>query len=336
MLSEGVTDLVAPRSPFRPTRLYSQNMAMDPDVQTLLRMMKERSDPVHVLTPETARAQQRKRTTWANGDPEPIAEVVDRSVPGPLGPIPVRVYTPVETGAPLPVLAFFHGGGWVTCDLDSHDVLCRAIARRGECVVVSVDYPLAPEHKFPAGLDACWAVTQWLSKNAAEFGADSGRIAVGGDSAGGNLAAAVALRARSAGLPLALQLLLYPSVDYRLDSPPDDETASAYGLTLDGLRFYYDHYLNDPAEAFNPEVSPTHAPDLSGSAPAYVVSCELDPLRPEIEDYAGRLRDAGVPVTSQRYLGEIHGFIRATGVIKRSWEALDAIGVALRAAFRTL
>jgi acetyl esterase len=308
-------------------------MPMDPDAQALLRMMAERSQPVHELNPETARAQQRLRTSWANGEPEDVADVYDRTVPGPAGPIGVRVYVPTVTDQPLPVLAFFHGGGWVTCDLDSHDVLCRAIANRGECLVVSVDYPLAPEHKFPAGLDACWAVTSWLAENAGELGGDPRRIAVGGDSAGGNLAAVVALRARSAGLPLALQLLLYPSVDYRLDSPPDDETASAFGLTLDGLRFYYEHYLDDPADALNPEVSPFHAPDLAGSAPAYVVSCELDPLRPEIEGYARRLLEAGVPVSARRYLGEIHGFVRATAVIKQSWVALDEIGRELRSAF---
>lgn len=308
-------------------------MPMDPDAQSLLAMMAERGAPVHELTPSTAREQQRLRTSWANGTPEPIAQVYDRSVPGPSGPVGVRVYVPRETDELLPVLTFFHGGGWVTCDLDSHEVMCCALARRGDCIVVSVDYPLAPEHPFPAGLDACWAVTTFLAEHAEEVGGDHRRLAVGGDSAGGNLAAVVALRARAAGLPLALQVLLHPSTDYRLDAPPDDRTASAYGLTLDGLRFYYAHYLGETGDPFDPEVSPFHAPDLTGSAPAYVVSCELDPLRPEIEDYATRLLEAGVPVTSRRYLGQIHGFVRATGVIRRSWEALDDIGHALRSAF---
>ncbi|GAA1544933.1 alpha/beta hydrolase [Nocardioides humi] len=306
---------------------------MDPDAQALLTMMAERGAPVHELTPSAAREQQRLRTSWANGTPERITEVGDRTVPGSDGPIGIRVYRPRATDDALPVLAFFHGGGWVTCDLDSHEVLCRALANRGDCVVVSVDYPLAPEHPFPAGLEACWSVVTWLSENASELGADSRRIAVGGDSAGGNLAAVVALRARDAGLRLALQLLIYPSTDYRLDTPPDEQTASEYGLTLDGLRFYYGHYLTDPADVLNPEVSPFRAPDLTGSAPAYVVSCELDPLRPEIEGYAARLVEAGVPVTSRRYLGQIHGFVRATAVIKDSWVALDEMGHALRAAF---
>ncbi len=308
-------------------------MPINPDAQTLLTMMSERTTPVHELTPESAREQQRQRSLWANGPAEQIAKVYDRTVPGTTGPIGVRVYVPELTDEPLPLVAFFHGGGWVTCDLDSHDVLCSAIAKRARSVVVSVDYPLAPEHKFPAGVDACWEVTTWLAEHGAEVGGDPARLAVGGDSAGGNLAAVVSLRARAQGLPLAMQLLLYPSVDYRLDQPVDPDTGSAYGLTLDGLRFYYKHYLNSAEDALNPEVSPFHAPDLSGSAPAYVVSCELDPLRPEIEGYAARLHEAGVPVSSRRYLGQIHGFVRATGVIKESWEALDEIGLALRAAF---
>ena len=308
-------------------------MPIDPDAQALLTMMSERTRPVHMLTPETARDQQRQRSSWANGAAEPIAKVYDRTVPGPDRPVTVRVYIPELTDERLPVLAFFHGGGWVTCDLDSHDVLCRAIAKRADCLVVSVDYPLAPEHKFPAGLDACWAVTVWLAEHGAEIGGDPSRLAVGGDSAGGNLAAVVGMRARSQGLHLALQLLLYPSVDYRLDSPSDPHTGSAYGLTLEGLRFYYQHYLHSVADAIDPEVSPFRAHDLSGSAPAYIVSCEFDPLRTEIEDYADRLLEAGVPVCSRRYLGQIHGFIRATGVIKEAWSALDEIGGALRSAF---
>ena len=310
-------------------------MPLNPDARTLLTMMAQRSSPVHELTPQTARDQQRRRSTWANGEPEPVARVFERSLPVGGDPATVRVYVPEISDGLLPMLAFFHGGGWVTCDLDSHDVLCRALALRAGCIVVAVDYPLAPEHKFPAGLDVCWGATTWLAEHGAELGGDPRRLAVCGDSAGGNLAAVVALRARTAGLRLALQVLLYPSVDYRLDDVPDAGVADGYGLTIDGLRFYYENYLRTPADARDPEVSPYLAPDLSGVAPAYVVSCEFDPIRPEIEQYAGRLVEAGVPVHAHRYLGQIHGFIRATAVIGEAWDALDDIGRALRVAFDT-
>jgi acetyl esterase len=312
----------------------TEPMPLNDDARTYLDMAAARSRPVHNATPAQAREQQRARSTWANGTPEPIARVYDRDVPGPDAPIPVRVYVPVLTDAHMPVLAFFHGGGWVTGDLDTHDVLCRALAIRSRSIVVAVDYPLAPEHRFPAGLDACWAVTRWLGEHAAELGGDPSRLAIGGDSAGGNLAAVVALRARQHGGPhLALQILLYPSTDYRLDQPADTLLSTAYGLTVDGLRFYYTHYLRTPADALDPEVSPIRARDLSGLAPAYVVTTEFDPLREQGEAYAARLLASGVPVTSCQYPGQIHGFIRATGVIREAWEAIEDIAAALRIAF---
>lgn len=309
-------------------------MPLNPDAQRYLDIAASRARPVQAMTPAAAREQQTERTAWANGSPESVARVYDREVPGRAGSITVRVYHPVVTEKLVPLVVFFHGGGWVACDLDTHDALCRAITNRAGSIVVSVAYPLAPEHKFPAGLDACWDVTCWLVEHGGEIGGDPALLAVCGDSAGATLAAAVALRARLHGSPrLALQVLLYPSTDYRLDSPTNPEYGSGYGLTVAALRAYYGQYLENMDLVTHPEVSPLHAPDLTGSAPAYITTNELDLLCAEGEDFAARLIAAGVPVQSRRYLGQIHGFIRATGVIQEAWEALDDIGGALQAAF---
>ena len=218
----------------------------------------------------------------------------------------------------------------MTCDLDSHDTMCRALARRADCIVVSVDYPLAPEHPFPEGLDACWDVTTWLSRNGGDFGGDPLRLAVGGDSAGGNFAAVIALRAREAHIALSMQLLLYPILDFRLDLPADARVPITHGLSAEALHFYYRNYVPDGVDAHDPQISPFRASDLSGVAPAYISTCEFDPLLPEAEDYAQRLIRAGVPVTSRRYFGQIHGFARATGVIEASWTAIADAAHALR------
>jgi acetyl esterase len=231
------------------------------------------------------------------------------------------------------VLAWFHGGGWVIGSLDTHDALCRRLAAAAGCMVVSVDYRMAPEHRFPAAVDDCWAVTRWLAEHGREIGADPQRLAVGGDSAGGNLAAVMALRARDAGLGLRLQLLVYPVTDSDLDTPSSLRNATGYGLTRAGMAWFWDHYVPDLAGRAHPDAAPLRAASLAGTAPAHVVVCELDPLLDEGEAYARRLEAEGVPVRLQRYPGMIHGFVRMFAVIDRSHDLMEEMAGALKEAF---
>ncbi len=243
-------------------------------------------------TPEQARALTAQRAGWF--EPHAVHEVYDRTVPGPAGPVPVRVYRPSEATG-LPVVVWFHGGGWVIGGLDSHDHLCRLLCDDAGCVVVSVDYRLAPEHPFPAAVEDCVAAYGWVAANATEVGGDPGRVAVGGDSAGGNLAAVVALTRRDAGdPPPRAQVLVYPVTDHEFDSPSMHENATGYFLEREHMRWFFGHYLRTPADADDWRVSPLRAPDLSGVAPAIVVTAEYDPLRDQGEAYGARLRAAGV------------------------------------------
>jgi acetyl esterase len=264
------------------------------------------------------------RAPALNGEPETVARVEDRTVPGPAGAIPVRNYYPAASGGPLPILLFFHGGGWVTGDLDTHDSVCRGLANRASCVVVAVDFRCAPEHRFPAALDDCWATVEWLGHHAGDLGADPGRIAVSGESAGGNLAAAVAIRARDRGAPrIAAQLLVYPVLDFDLETPSYVAKATGFGLTKDSMRWYWEQYLGEGADGFAPEASPLRAETLTGLPPALIVTCEHDPLHDEGVAYARRLAEAGVRVEHNDEEGMIHGYFRMAGAIsraRRSWD----------------
>jgi acetyl esterase/lipase len=258
---------------------------------------------------------------------------VDRELPGPGGPIPVRVYSAAEGDAP--VLVYFHGGGWVLGSIVTAHGICATLARLADCVVVSVDYRLAPEHRYPAALEDAWAATTWLAEHADEVGGRAGLLAVGGDSAGGNLAAVAAIRARDAGLPLALQLLVYPVLDADLDSASYVEFADGYMLTREGMAWFWDEYLPE-GDRFQPDASPLRAPDFSGVAPALVITAEYDPLRDEGEAYARKLEDAGVRATLTRYEGMIHGFFRMPAMFDRADDALAEAAGALREAFTTV
>jgi acetyl esterase len=262
---------------------------------------------------------------------ERVAEVFDREVPGAEGPVPVRVYRPGGHG-PHGVLVYFHGGGYVFCGLDTHDQLCRMLCNRGNCVVVSVDYRLAPEHPFPAGVDDAWAVTRWVQDNAAEVHGDRERVAVGGDSAGGNFAAVVALHARDATRrqPLRLQLLLYPGVDRRGGYASLDENGEGYLLTSEMREWFSRLYVPDGVPADDWRLSPICAPSHEGTAPALVLTAEYDPLRDEGDAYAAALRGAGVPVTHVRADGMIHGFLQYAPFHAGAKAILDEIGVVLR------
>ena len=263
------------------------------------------------------------------GLPDEVDEVVDLLIPGPAGQLRVRAYRPRSTEL-LPVVVWFHGGGWVVGTLDSHDPVCRALANRTPCVVVAVDYRLAPEAPFPAALDDAWAATQWVTREALKLGADASRVVVAGDSAGGNLAAGVALRARDSGLPLALQALVYPVMDFDFESESYARYESGLNLTRAKMQWYWDQYLAG-ADGLHPDASPLRAPDLAGVAPALVQVAELDPLLSEGEAYAVRLAEAGVPVTLTRYEGMIHGFIRMPALVAEADFSLAEIASAVDA-----
>lgn len=240
--------------------------------------------------------------------PPPIRDVRNITVPGPAGPLPVRLYYP-SSARGLPLILFYHGGGFVLCDLDTHDALCRALANESGAAVASVDYRLAPETRFPGPLEDCYAALSALAKDGASYGIDPTRLAVCGDSAGGNLAAGAALLARErGGPPLRHQALLYPVLDAACDSDSMHELSVGYMLSRAVMQWYWSCYLADPAEAANPLASPLRAASVAGLPSTTLVTAEFDPLRDEGERYVERLRDAGVPVTGRRYLGMIHGF----------------------------
>ena len=266
---------------------------------------------------------------------EAVGSVVGRTVPGPAGEIPVRIYTPAPmSGGTRPVLVWFHGGGWVLGSLDGSDFACRMMTNAAQCVVVSVDYRLAPEAKFPAAADDCFAVTQWVHDHATEIGADAHRIAVGGDSAGGNLAAVVAQMAKAAGGPaLSYQVLIYPVTSHDYGTASYRDNAEGYLLTKDSMVWFWDHYLRNADDSNDPKASPLRAADLAGLPPALVVTAEFDPLRDEGEAYAQRLAGAGVPTEYQRLDGQIHGIFWLGGAVGAGRTLLSDVAAALRAAF---
>jgi acetyl esterase len=266
------------------------------------------------------------------GEVEPVFAVEDHDADG----VAVRVYRSSPEPA-LPVVVFFHGGGWTIGNVDQYDPIARRIANAADAIVVSVDYRLAPEHPFPAPLDDCWHALEWTAKNAATFGGDPGRLAVMGDSAGGNLAAVCALQARDAGGPeLALQVLVYPVTDCDFATESYVENGAGYLLEAPRMQWFFDCYTRAGADPTDWRLSPLRAPDLSHVAPAFVLTAEHDPLRDEGEAYARRLLDAGVPVTKHRYDGQIHLFFSLPGLLDDSREAIERVGTALRRAFGTL
>jgi acetyl esterase len=291
-------------------------MPLHPQVQAHLdRLAAVNFAGLHTVSPQQARVGARRLTAASVGEPEKVAEVIDRVVATDAGDVAVRIYRAIgapAVGRALPVVVFFHGGGYVLGDLDSHDGLARALANGSQSVVVSVDYPLAPEHKFPAPVDAGYAATKWVADHAEELGVDPARLAVAGDSAGGNLAAVVALKARAAGQPhVGFQLLIYPDLDFRRTNYSITQFAGNYGnITREAQGWFMDHYITTEDDKFNPLVSPLLEPDVSGLPPTFIITAEYDALRDEGEEYGRRLATAGVPVTVKRYDGMIHEFLR--------------------------
>ncbi|MBN9389783.1 MAG: alpha/beta hydrolase [Chloroflexi bacterium] len=310
-------------------------MSLDPQVQAYLARLASLNIPSkYELGPEKVRQQARAGSFALSGEPPAIAKVEDLVVPGPTGQVPVRVYTPAGSG-PFPALLYSHGGGWVNCDLDTHEVICRSLANGAGCIVVSVDYRQSPEYKFPSGLEDCYAVLTWLAASAAELNVDPARLAVGGDSSGGNFAAALALMARDRGGPdLALQLLIYPITDLRLETPSMARNGTGYALTEEDMEWYREQYIRDEADIENPLVSPGLAADLTGLPSAFILTAEFDPLVDEAEIYGERLAEAGVPVKVSCYDGQIHGFVRMTAVIDRSYVALAECSQVLKLSFK--
>jgi len=308
---------------------------LDPQTETFLQQMAQQGVPaVHTLTPLEARESRNPVFVKLGGPPEAVANVENLNIPGPAGQIPIRIYTPHGSG-PCPIVVYFHGGGWVICNLDTHDTVCRSLANGASCIVVSVDYRLAPEHKFPAAVDDVYAATQWVADNASRISGDAARIAVGGDSAGGNLAAVVSLMARDKNGPsLVYQVLIYPVTD--LSSFGTDsyrEHGEAYMLTRDSMEYYRGHYIGNEEELLNPYASPLLAQDLSGLPAALVITAEFDVLTDEAQVYARRLKQAGVPVTYTCYDGMIHPFFNLVVAVDRARDAMDEVTAALRSAF---
>jgi acetyl esterase len=308
---------------------------LDPQTQDLLNQMAQRgAPPLNTLTPTEARELKNALFLELGGPPEPVSNVVSMDIPGHAGDLPIRVYTP-EGNPPFPMLVYFHGGGWVICNLDTHDSLCRAFANGTPCVVVSVDYRLAPEHKFPAAVEDSYAAALWVEQNADRLNGDPARIAVAGDSAGGGLAAVVSLMARDRGDPaIAYQVLIYPVTDLSsFETESYREHGENYILTKDSMEYYRGHYLGAERDSHHPCASPLLAPDLNGLPPALVVTAEFDVLTDEAEAYAKRLEQAGVPVTYRCYEGMIHPFLSFIGVLDRARDALAEVTAQLRSAF---
>jgi acetyl esterase len=284
--------------------------------------------PAHEMPVEEARAAHTAETGRLCGPGDPVAEIRETIVPTAGGDLRIRAYRPHENGGG--VVAFTHGGGWMMGALESYDAPVRALANASGAVVASIDYRLSPEHRFPAAVDDTLAGIRWLAGHAGELGGDGTRIAVAGDSAGGNLAAVAALRLRGE-VPLRLQALIYPITDSALNTQSYREFSDGHGLSAASMRRFWNLYLGG-ADGDHPDASPLRAADLTGVAPAYVLTAEEDVLRDEGEAYAARLREAGVPTELVRWPGTIHGFFRWLGVAGAAREAIDAVGAALRRA----
>ena len=305
-------------------------MPVHPQVKTLLDAMAQMEGPnLNEMSPVEAR--EMFKGLMAFDQPEEVARVDDRLVPGAGHDIPVRVYTPQDAiGGDAGLLVWIHGGGWVIGDLESADATARGLANRSGAVVVSVDYRLAPEHPAPAALEDALAALTWSVENAELLGVDASRVAVGGDSAGGNLAAALCQRVRDEfGPDIDFQLLIYPAVDCTMSHPSIEENAEGYFLTSDAMTWFTAHYLGD-IDPKHPSVSPLHADTLAGLPAALVITAEFDPLRDEGEAYAAGLREAGVPVEAVRYDGQIHGFVSMAALLDDGKAALDRAGAAVR------
>ena len=308
-------------------------MALDPQVKTLLDQMASLGGPpLHELGVTQARALL-EGFAAIGGPPTEMARVEDRTFAGLAGEVPVRIYRPTDAAAPQPVLVWFHGGGFVLGSIEVSDHTCRELAAQAGVVVVSVEYRLAPEHPYPGGVDDCYAALVWVVATAGDLGIDPARVAVGGDSAGGNLAAVVALAARDRGGPeLRFQLLVYPVTDVLMSYPSVRDNGQGYMLTADSMKWFHELYLGERGDPKDPLVSPLYAEDLSGLPPALVITAEFDPLRDEGEAYGARLQQGRVAAKVSRYDGMIHGFFSMGAMVEAARPATVEAADALRRA----
>jgi acetyl esterase len=309
---------------------------LDPDAAAVFKAFQEAGRPAYeTLSPAEAREFYLMGRVVTNPEPPELKSVAPLAIPAPTGSIPARVYTPKtlrKVNDLAPCLVFFHGGGWVIGDLDSHDVVCRKLADEGQLIVISVDYRLAPEHKFPAAVDDAVTATKWIAGNAKQFGIDAARLMVGGDSAGGNLAAVVAIAARDGNGPaISGQLLIYPATDFAMTHPSHGEPETSILLTHSVIKWFRDHYLNGAADVGDWRASPVRAKTLVGLPPAYVLTAGADPLRDEGDEYARHLKEAGVPVTYRHFPGQFHGFFTMGKLLQQADVAAKEIGDWLKA-----
>jgi acetyl esterase len=311
---------------------------LHPQAQAFIDLLVQRGvPPTHTLSHTDARKFYRERRAITQPDPGEVAEVRELSAQGPHGPIPMRLYRPLGSNAAtvLPVLVYYHGGGWTIGDLDTHDTLCRELANLSGCAVVAVDYRMGPEHRFPAAVDDVLAATRWVRKEAASLGVDASRLAVGGDSAGGNLAAVVAIAARDAGdLPIAFQLLIYPATDMRRGHPSHTTNGQGYVLTKDTIGYFHDHYITDAKDDLDWRASPLLHKDLAGLPPALVLTAGYDPLRDEGLDYARALTEAGNRAIYVCFERQIHGFITMGRLLEEANAAVSLCAGELRRALK--
>jgi acetyl esterase len=308
---------------------------LHPQTRALLELMEQRGlVPTHTLAYAEARRLYRERRAFTQPPPPDIGALRELQASGPAGPIPLRMYRPLGAapGAVLPVLVYFHGGGWVIGDLDTHDTLCRELANGAGIAVVSVDYRLAPEHRFPAAFDDSLAATRWVVDQAASLGLDASRVALGGDSAGGNLAAAVSIALRDAGKAPAFQLLIYPATDQRRGQASYGMAVHRLTLSAQTVAYFHDFYITDPAHDLDWRASPLLAEDLSKLPPAFVLTAGHDPLRDEGLQYAQRLSESGVHATLVNFERQIHGFVLMGKVIDEAKAAVALCAAQLRGA----
>ena len=311
-------------------------VTLDPDAAAVFKAFQEAGRPPYeTVSPAEARELYLAARFVSNPEPPELKSVRPLAIPAPHGSIPARVYTPLklrETEGLAPCLVFFHGGGWVIGNLDSHDVACRKLADEGQLIVIAVDYRLAPEHKFPAAVDDAIAAARWIADNARQLGIDALRLSVGGDSAGGNLAAVVAIAARDGNGPaIAGQVLIYPAIDFAMTHPSHREPETSILLTHSVIRWFRDHYLSGAADVHDWRASPARASTLIGLPPAYVLTAGADPLRDEGDEYAKRLKEAGVPVTYRSFPGQFHGFFTMGKLLQQANVAANEIGAWLKA-----
>ena len=309
-------------------------MPIDPAARALIDAMATGFPKLHEM-PSGTEARRRIVEAMHDVEPErePLHHVEDRNIAVDGGEIAVRIYRP-SADIDLPVVVFFHGGGWVLCDLDSHDAMARRMANTSGCIVVATDYRLAPEHRFPTAANDCYAALLWAAQHATTFGGDPSRLAIFGDSAGGNLAAVVAQMARDNGTPdLRLQILAYPVIDAACDTTSHRTIGRDYMLWTEEVQWCWQQYLSSPADSAHPYASPSRAASLEGLAPALVITPEFDPLRDEGEAYARALESAGVPTQHTCYEGMFHSFLTFTNLLPAADRAHEQIADALRSAF---